>query len=503
MWTPGARSGLGLEDYLLLFAVAVLPWAFGGVEMWAYRSASLLIAAAFAWTLVTKGSEGLGLARADRIWLVPAVLLALWAAFQLVPLPPSVVAALSPEADRIYGGTQIGYRGDESATSEGRLAALEREALRRVPEVAGVPVPPQAADLPDLTVPVCKPSGLYTLSLQPTATQERLFWYLSLLMAFVLARGRVSSPARYRVYRWVVFSTVVGLAVFALVQAQTWNGKIYWVRRITTSVYAYGPFVNPTNLAGVMELAVPWLAGYALFRLGAKGREALREARFSFAAVGTVLCTAAAVGAASKAGVVLVAAGLTAVAFRAARTGRQRAVLLGVVAAGALALPFLLRGSRLAERLDEFVTYSSVGELGGGRVPVWLAGLDLFGDFPLTGVGFGAFREVFPRYMLPGQEGWLDQAHNDYLEVAISGGVPAALLVLWMAGAFAWRVFRRFRGRRISTARIGLAAGVAALAVHALADFNHQIPGVALLWVTACACLLPAGRRERELGTEP
>ena len=38
-------SPLAVEDYLLLSAVVVLPWAFGGVEIWAYRVAALLLVA--------------------------------------------------------------------------------------------------------------------------------------------------------------------------------------------------------------------------------------------------------------------------------------------------------------------------------------------------------------------------------------------------------------------------------------------------------------------------
>ena len=43
----GSRT-LEAADYPLLAAVVLLPWAFGGVETWAYRTAALLIAASVA-----------------------------------------------------------------------------------------------------------------------------------------------------------------------------------------------------------------------------------------------------------------------------------------------------------------------------------------------------------------------------------------------------------------------------------------------------------------------
>ena len=48
------------EDFLLLGAVLLLPWAFGGVEIWAYRSASLLLVAAAAVALLRRRLVGAG-----------------------------------------------------------------------------------------------------------------------------------------------------------------------------------------------------------------------------------------------------------------------------------------------------------------------------------------------------------------------------------------------------------------------------------------------------------
>ena len=85
-----ALEGLELEDYLLLAAVVLLPWAFGGVEIWAYRGASFLLASAAVVALWKHGWAGLGLDRRAR-WLLPAFLLVLWGTIQIVPLPPAVI----------------------------------------------------------------------------------------------------------------------------------------------------------------------------------------------------------------------------------------------------------------------------------------------------------------------------------------------------------------------------------------------------------------------------
>ena len=87
---------LGLEDYLLLAAVLLLPWAFGGIDLSAYRMASLLLIGAACAAVWKRGWRGWGLGWGES-WLLPTFLLVGWAACQIVPLPPAAVRVLSPE----------------------------------------------------------------------------------------------------------------------------------------------------------------------------------------------------------------------------------------------------------------------------------------------------------------------------------------------------------------------------------------------------------------------
>jgi O-antigen ligase len=120
----------------------------------------------------------------------------------------------------------------------------------------------------------------------------------------------------------------------------------------------------------------------------------------------------------------------------------------------------------------------------------------MFRDFPLTGAGFGSFREVFVGYVPAGEGFRWDHVHNDYVELLLEGGVIAAVLTLWLLVGYSRRLGRSLRGSApVSPARLGLLVGVAALAVHALVDFNHQVPANALLWVACCALLLPVRLR--------
>jgi O-antigen ligase len=477
----GVTEPLEIEDFLLLAAVVLLPWAFGGVELWAYRCAGFLLAAAAASSLLRHGWSGLGLGRRSR-WLLPAFLLPLWAAVQLVPAPPGVIERLSPSADARYRSTFPGYPGP---APEDLVGFIEQRALEEVPETEALPVPEREALGPAAEFGG-RWSGWRSLSLLPSAGVERLLWYLALLLGFLLARRRCASPEVAQQYRNALFITFVVLAVFGLIYEATSNGRLYWVRAVSDLRRPFGPYVNPNNFGAVMELATPWLAGFALVSYRFTRREKLSERRMPIFAGGALLCALAGLASASKATAMLLAGSLTLLALLAVRGLRRRVTVLGVAALVVAAGAVTLSQTRLGDRVREFAQRTTEGYGEVDRWVGWRASLDLIADFPITGSGFGSFRDVFPAYMPPGElAGWL-QLHNDYLEVLADGGLIAGLLLVWLAGGFWFRILRtRYWHAELETA--GLVLGVATLSLHALVDFNHQIPANALLWVTMAA----------------
>ena len=487
---------LELEDYLLLSAVVLLPWAFGGVELWAYRLASLLLASAGAVALAKRGWSGLGLDRNGR-WLLPAFLLGAWAAFQLVPLPPPALSVLSPEADRIYRDTFPDYPGRSPADLP---SVLEQGALDRVPEVDGRRLPDDPGEEFGMSAGG-RWSGWRPISLQPSATAERLFWYLALLIGFLVARVRTSRPELAERYRWVMFALFAGLALFALLQAATWNGQIYWRRAVPPGSHPFGPYVNYVHFGGAMELAAPWLVGWTLMSLRERGDDPLWKGVSPVAAGVSVLCLVAGLATASRAVALLLPLSLTLLALFAVRRWWSRLIVLAAAVATWSAAALLLVRTALGQRMEAFL--ASVGQLpvGGGRLASWRAATAVFRDFPVTGSGFGTFAEAFPAYLPPGEFGRWKQLHNDYLELLLDGGLVAGVLVAWLVAVFVRRAFRGLRpskGGAYDLAAVGLALGLFSLAAHAFVDFNHQIPANALLFVVAGSMAAAAGETRGE-----
>jgi O-antigen ligase len=114
------------------------------------------------------------------------------------------------------------------------------------------------------------------------------------------------------------------------------------------------------------------------------------------------------------------------------------------------------------------------------RVLVWRESLELIRSFPVTGTGLGTFGEAFPMVQPPELAGWVwARAHNDFLELVITGGVVGTVVFVAGLGILIlglWRVLRR--GLRTEDQLSALAAlgAVAAVSVHEVFDFGATLP---------------------------
>jgi tetratricopeptide (TPR) repeat protein len=106
-------------------------------------------------------------------------------------------------------------------------------------------------------------------------------------------------------------------------------------------------------------------------------------------------------------------------------------------------------------------------------------------DFPLLGVGLGAWAEIFPRYQRPPWSPEIyREAHNDYLELMAEMGILGVGTIAWFfwwTGRRVWRGVTRLPSN-VQPLAVGLMAGLVVMLVHAAFDFPLQIPANALLF---------------------
>jgi len=478
-------GALTAEDVLVLGTAVVLPWFWGGVGLNTYRAAAAVVAIAAGWALIRGGAAGLSLWRGVS-WLLPAALLGAWAFVQTVPLPRAWVAAVSPKAASL----QAEAFGPEGSSAGVWMRGIEADARTRVPEAASAAVPAHGGTDPGTGVP--SPPRGFTLSLQPSVTLEKAFWYAALLLAFLLVQRRTADDRRAAAYRATLFVSFGVLAIVGILNHVTAPNRLLWLRDAPFLTHPFGPYVDPSHFGGVMELAVPWLLGYGLQAWLRRGAGEHGRVKGVLALVAAGLCAAAALLAASRMaamtlGVVTLTMGVVAIAT--ARERGRRVLLVGALASvfllGSVAFFGPLRG-----RVEDLWSPGAGGLSGNVRGIAWTSGFRLGQDYALTGSGFGAFGELYPAYLPRGESDFWDRLHNDYLELYVAGGLVAVALASWLTAGFVARAVRVVRAAAVSgrlLSSLGRALGLAALAAHEAVEFNLQIPANALLFVVISA----------------
>jgi putative inorganic carbon (HCO3(-)) transporter len=146
-----------------------------------------------------------------------------------------------------------------------------------------------------------------------------------------------------------------------------------------------------------------------------------------------------------------------------------------------------------------------------GRVELWSRALYAIQDFPFTGPGLGAFRQVvhtlYPLFLV-GPDTDMAHAHNVFLQVALDLGVPGLVAYLALVGTglwLAWRTARPFRteassgSRRDAWLATGIAGSLVAFHIYGLTDAIAlgAKPGVALWMLLGMVAALWRTRRKR------
>ena len=161
------------------------------------------------------------------------------------------------------------------------------------------------------------------------------------------------------------------------------------------------------------------------------------------------------------------------------RSRRSQAVILA--AAFIAAISFWLSSEVLLKRID------SKGLSDNLRFSAYELITESSRDNPLLGFGYGTFADSFRLYRSDEISGYLDRAHNTYLENIFELGWPAAILLFALVGSCLVICIRglRNRGKDWIYPAVGIAS-TALVGVHAWFDFSLQMPAVAM----AYACIL-------------
>jgi hypothetical protein len=446
-------------EVLSLGLVALAPWAFGAVEAWAELALELGIAVLAAMALVAGWRAG----RSPQLLGLPSLallgLLGL-ALCQAAPLRDEWLGGLAPAAAAARASlapvTPTRVRGDDSG-----------------------PVAPPAPTLSENRDETLRAAARLTAA-----------W---VLFQAVLALG--GGPAALRRLGLVLAGNAALLALFALTQALSWNGKIYWVRPspIFSGWNTGGPFVGHSPLAAELNLGL----GFALAFLLTPSRT--RRFRPWAAYVASVIAVGV-VASHSRTGFLAMAAAMSvmALALRSARYRAGAGIWIGLAAILVLIPVFLIATGQTSHfsRIGTIAETSSYSP----RLEIWRRSIDAWRERPLLGWGLGTFATATAPFFTRDEGVVYTRAENEYLDMLVEGGaVGLGMMVLFLvalvrSGRAALAGATAPRDRLVV---LGALFGLLTLAIHSLSDFAVHIPAVGIAAVLLAARITALGQEQR------
>jgi len=121
--------------------------------------------------------------------------------------------------------------------------------------------------------------------------------------------------------------------------------------------------------------------------------------------------------------------------YRYSKSKQLIAITLSIAIAAYFCSALFLQ-SNVADRNFQMGSSTQAGQLSkdanlNARILIWQSTIKIALDYPLTGTGWGTFESYYPAYRSPLENTTSGVvAHNDYVQLASEGGIPALLLQL-------------------------------------------------------------------------
>lgn len=422
------------------------PWAWAILEIWAY-----VMAMAWIW-----GADR------GRVVISPVfeksrpvlILLFCWlvyGAFQLVPLPISLINLISPESAKMH-------------------ALMEN-------------------------------SGWVPLTVDFHASLTAWFKSLAYALVFGLSLLLVTDRKRLEyLAKTLVFSGLIQAFYGSLMMLSDFEYG-FFLRKFAYIGNATGTYVNRNHFAGYLEMCLS--VGIGLMIANLEGRTTQKSRRQKLRDFVQLI-----LGKKFRLRVFL-AVMVIALVLTHSRTGNS-AFFSSMIAAGIMALLLSKRAARSMVILIASLVVIDIFIIGtwfgiekvvarlestsavhdADRMDVGKQTLRLWKDYALTGSGGGSFYAVFPKYRSGDIASFFDHAHDDYLEFASEYGmlgmlILGAIVIASIAAALDAQFRRRdplMRGMAFSSTM-----GIISLMIHSFVDFNLQISANAATFMVILA----------------
>lgn len=322
--------------------------------------------------------------------------------------------------------------------------------------------------------------------------RQELLRILVYTVVFFAVLNHLHRQESTQIIGFTLFTLAGLISFYALYQFVTgsdlvWNVHSEYLGR------GSGTYINPNHLAGLLEMLVPLAIAYTMVGRG----KPLTKILIGYASLVMIAGIAVTASRGSWVAVGLALIGLT-VLLLTQRAFRLPALLL---------LGLLLLGGFLAakqtdyfkKRIDKAFATGKVDLI--TRTVLWDTATQMWQDHLWFGVGPGHYDLRFRGYRPTTVQLQPERAHNEYLNTLADWGITGAAIIAITLGLLAVSVLKIWkhvqRGDRAFSSNqsdkfafvIGVSAGMVALLIHSIVDFNLHIPANALVAATLIALL--------------
>ena len=335
-----------------------------------------------------------------------------------------------------------------------------------------------------------------TADIEYVARLETIQVLMYAFLFFVIVNN-LSRQESAQIVSFTLIFLAMGISCFAIYQFLTHSNRV-WDYVSPYAGRASGTYISPNNFAGFLEMLLPLAMAYILvgrmkpvvrILLGYAALVMLAGMVVTFSRGGWVAVTLALLGL------------LGILVFH--RNHRLPALLLLMVLVGGgmiFVTKYLSKTLSFIQRVETGLQDKPENVLDLRR-GMWMAAEQMWLDHFWWGVGPGHYDYRFREYRPENVQMSPDRAHNDYLNLLADWGAAGGVIVLAGLVAFGaglrktWKYvrppendFSRGMSNRFAFF-LGASAGLLALAVHSVVDFNLHIPANAVLGVTLLALL--------------
>jgi O-antigen ligase len=351
-----------------------------------------------------------------------------------------------------------------------------------------IPLPPELwTQLPGRNLLV---SGYGSLNQQLPWLPVSMTPYETLSSALLLLPpiAVIVAVLRLRAYReiWVacaiLAATICGI-LLGYLQITSGRSADWYLYGITNLGSAVGFFANRNHMGTLLLIAIPFSVALIARAMTLDRKSGVPLMIVAGAALLAIFAGIAMNG--SFAAVVLSVPVLLASALLVPGMSRFRTLGLSAVGIGLIGALVYLANSPVQSKLTGTETTSFTG-----RGELWNVTLSAIGAMFPIGSGFGSFENVYQAFEEPFGVAhyYVNDAHNDYLQVLLEGGIAAALLMIL---ALVWWIRSSVRVWASAHSLFARAASIASgvVILHSVVDYPARTTAIAAVFACCLALL--------------